>query len=87
MTTQVFIKLFRDVFGENADLPIVYNYTDEPMADTPKFGGCIFKKLVEINRGEIVSLNTSNLQCGGGRFYAGFTDMPEIGRASCRERV
>lgn len=76
MKSQDFIKLFRELFGNNVSLPIVYNYTNEPMANTPKFGGCIFKKLVEIDHGEIVSVNTSNLQCGGGRFYTGFTDMP-----------
>ena len=82
MKSQDFIKLFRELFGNNVSLPIVYNYTNEPMANTPKFGGCIFKKLVEIDHGEIVSVNTSNLQCGGGRFYTGFTDMPNRDRKS-----
>ncbi len=77
MTTETFISKFRDIFGEKATLPFVYFYTDEPIAETAKTGGCFFKTFAQIEQGEVVSLNESNIRCGGGKFYTGFTPMPE----------
>ncbi|MBM6991939.1 MAG: DUF169 domain-containing protein [Prevotella sp.] len=77
MTSQAFISKFREIFGDNVSLPLVYRYTNEPLAETPKIGGCFFKSFAQIEQGRAVSLNETNIGCGGGKFYTGFTEMPE----------
>lgn len=72
-----FIDNYRQAFGEHTPLPIAFWYTDEPVAITPKVGGCLFKHLDKIMAGNLVSLNGDNVGCGGGKFYCGFDDMPQ----------
>lgn len=76
-STLHFISLFRQAFGPNALLPLVYSYTERPLAHTPKIGGCFFKALPHVMDGGTLSLNADNIGCGGGKFYTGFTPMPE----------
>ena len=45
MELQEFIKSYREAFGENAQLPLLFGYSDTPVADTAKIGGCFFKGL------------------------------------------
>ena len=39
--------------------------------------GCIFKGMKTAREGGIISLNAETIGCGGGKFYTGFTEMPE----------
>lgn len=77
MEVKVFIDNYREAFGEKAELPIVFWYSDTPLADTEKINGCFFKGLKTVREGNPISLNAEVIGCGGGKFYTGFTEMPE----------
>ena len=77
MDIQTFIQNFREAFGENAELPLVFWYSDEQKGETEKINGCFFKGMKTARDGGIISLNAENIGCGGGKFYTGFTEMPE----------
>ena len=68
MGVREFIVSFRKAFGEKPYLPIVIWYSNDPVASTPKTGGCIFKHFSQLLKGESVSLNADNIGCGGGKF-------------------
>ncbi|MDR2913777.1 MAG: DUF169 domain-containing protein [Tannerella sp.] len=76
METVTFINNYREAFGESAELPVVFWYSDTPVAETEKINGCFFKALRSVRDGKPVSLNAENIGCGGGKFYTGFTEMP-----------
>ncbi|MBP5688044.1 MAG: DUF169 domain-containing protein [Muribaculaceae bacterium] len=77
MRTQEFIEAFREAFGEKAQLPLLFGYSDTPVAYTEKIGGCFFKGLQAARQGTPVSLSAQVIGCGGGKCYTGFADMPE----------
>ncbi|NDW12034.1 hypothetical protein D0T50_03920 [Bacteroides sp. 214] len=77
MNINVFINNYREAFGEKAELPIVFWYSETPLADTEKINGCFFKGLKTVREGNPISLNAEVIGCGGGKFYTGFTEMPE----------
>ena len=77
MDTSTFIRLYRDAFGEAAPLPIIFSYSDTPVAETEKMPGCFLRYLHQVTEGHPVSLDTEKITCGGGKFYAGFTPMPD----------
>ena len=77
MELKAFIKSFRDAFGENAQLPLLFGYSDTPVAPTDKIGGCFFKGLQAAREGTPVALSAQVIGCGGGKLYTGFSDMPE----------
>ncbi|MDL2208628.1 DUF169 domain-containing protein [Parabacteroides sp. OttesenSCG-928-O15] len=77
MDINIFINNYREAFGEKAELPIVFWYSDTPLADTEKINGCFFKGLKTVREGNPISLNAEVIGCGGGKFYTGFTEMPE----------
>ena len=72
-----FIENYREAFGENAQLPLLFGYSDIAVAETKKIGGCFFKGLQEAREGNGVSLTADVIGCGGGKLYTGFADMPE----------
>ncbi len=72
-----FIANYREAFGEAAELPIVFWYSDTAVARTEKINGCFFKGFGEVRNGTPISLNAETIGCGGGKFYTGFTAMPE----------
>ncbi len=76
MNTKKFIENYKDAFGGSTELPLVFWYSDNAIAQTAKKGRCIFTHLNEVRKGEAVSLNIDNIICGGGSFYCGFSDMP-----------
>ena len=76
MDLKGFIENYREAFGENAQLPLLFGYSDEPVAQTAKIGGCFFKGLQEAREGTPLSLNADVIGCGGGKLYTGFSDMP-----------
>ena len=77
MEIREFIQNFKEAFGEKAQLPLLFGYSDKPIADTEKIGGCFFKGLQAAREGTPVSLSIEVIGCGGGKLYTGFTDMPE----------
>lgn len=77
MELKDFIGSYREAFGEKAQLPLLFGYSDEPVAPTAKIGGCFFKGLQAAREGSPVSLNAEVIGCGGGKLYTGFSDMPE----------
>ncbi|MBQ6279603.1 MAG: DUF169 domain-containing protein, partial [Muribaculaceae bacterium] len=72
-----FIENYREAFGETAQLPLIFGYSDIAIAETKKIGGCFFKGLQEAREGNGVSLSVEVIGCGGGKLYTGFADMPE----------
>ena len=73
MDIQTFIQNFKEAFGEKAELPLVFWYSDEQKGETEKINGCFFKGMKTARDGGIISLNAENI----GKFYTGFTEMPE----------
>ncbi len=77
MELRKFIENYREAFGAEAQLPLLFGYSDTPVADTAKIGGCFFKGLQAAREGTPVSLSAEVIGCGGGKLYTGFSDMPE----------
>lgn len=78
MKVHTFIQNFREAFGEAAELPIAFWYSNQPVAHTEKINGCFFKGLKTVREGNPISLNADTIGCGGGKFYTGFSEMPEF---------
>jgi hypothetical protein len=77
METKEFIQNYREAFGSKSPLPLLFGYSDKPIAETEKIGGCFFKGLLAAREGQPVSLSVDVIGCGGGKLYSGFSDMPE----------
>lgn len=77
METKIFIDNYKTAFGDTAELPLAFWYADTPIANTEKIGGCFFKGLNSARAGSSISLSVDVIGCGGGKFYTGFTEMPE----------
>ena len=77
MEVKEFIESYREAFGENAQLPLLFGYSDTPVAQTAKIGGCFFKGVQAAREGVPISLNADVIGCGGGKLYTGFSAMPE----------
>ena len=77
MNIKEFIQNYREAFGEKSQLPLLFGYSDKPIADTEMIGGCFFKGLQAARDGQPVSLSADVIGCGGGKLYTGFSDMPE----------
>ena len=73
MDIQTFIQNFREAFGEKAELPLVFWYSDTQEGTAEKINGCFFKGMKTAREGGIISLNAETIGCGGGKFYTGFT--------------
>lgn len=77
MDTHTFINNYQEAFGQQAELPIAFWYSDQQEALTEKINGCFFKSMQLVREGKIISFNAETIGCGGGKFYTGFTEMPE----------
>lgn len=77
MNVKEFINAYREAFGEKAPLPVIFEYSDTPVADTEKIPGCFVKALSLVRAGGNLSLNADVIGCGGGKFHTGFIPMPE----------
>ncbi|MDH6355230.1 uncharacterized protein (DUF169 family) [Dysgonomonas sp. PH5-45] len=78
MEVSIFIDNYREAFGPAPELPIAFWYSDVPLAQTEKIGGCFFKAMKDVRRGEPVSLNADTIGCLGGKFYTGFSEMSDF---------
>lgn len=74
---KVFINDYKEAFGSETELPLAFWYSDTSIADTEKINGCFFKALSRVRQGTPISLGLDSITCGGGKFYTGFTEMPE----------
>ena len=77
MDIKEFLLNYRQAFGSKASLPLLFGYSDKPIANTEKIGGCFFKGLQAGRDGQPVSLSADVIGCGGGKLYIGFSDIPE----------
>lgn len=77
METLTFITNYQEAFGMQAELPVAFWYSDEAEVPTEKVNGCLFKCMKQVRKGNPVSLSNETITCGGGKFYTGFTEMPE----------
>ena len=68
MDIQTFIQNFREAFGEKAELPLVFWYSDTQEGTAEKINGCFFKGMKTAREGGIISLNAETIGCGGGKF-------------------
>ena len=76
MDIHTFMTNYREAYGERAELPIAFWYSDKQENETEKISGCFFKGLQQVREGKTISLNSDVIGCGGGKFYTGFTEMP-----------
>ena len=77
MEVHEFVNLYKEVFGGNVNLPLVFSYSDEAVTEPRAIPGCFFKSFEGAISGEPVTLTVKTIGCGGGKFYTGFTEMPE----------
>lgn len=77
MNVAEFLTNYREAFGENAELPIAFWYSDTPLNLSPLINGCFFKCFHKVRNGIGLSLNQDVISCGGGRLYTGFGEMLE----------
>lgn len=77
MNVKTFIDNYREAFGEAAEMPMVFRYSDTPLGSVEKINGCFFKGIKQVREGNPISLTVDTIGCGGGKFYTGFTEMPE----------
>ena len=77
MDIDTFINNYREAFGQHTELPSAFWFSVRPDALTEKVSGCFFKSMDKVREGNTISLNAETIGCGGGKFYTGFTDMPE----------
>ena len=86
MDIQTFIQNFKEAFGENAELPLVFWYSDEQKGETEKINGCFFKGMKTVRDGGIISLNAENIGCGGGKFYTASPKCQNVYRLRFAQR-
>lgn len=77
MEISKFISNYREAFWGKVDLPIVFWFSEQPVNPIDKIGGCLFKCMKDVRAGQTVSLHAETIGCGGGKFYTGFTEMPD----------
>lgn len=58
MDIHTFMTNYREAFGERAELPIAFWYSDKQESETDKIGGCFFKGLQQVREGKTISLNS-----------------------------
>jgi hypothetical protein len=78
MDISTFISNYREAFGERAELPIAFWYSDSEVYPTEKVAGCMFKTMPAVRAGRGVSLSAETIGCGGGKFYTGFEDLSDF---------
>lgn len=78
MDINKFIGNYKVAFSKNASLPVAFWYSETPLAEPKRINGCFFKGMNEVRDGKPLSLDVETIGCGGGKFYTGFTEMPEF---------
>ena len=78
MEPGIFMENYREAFGDTAELPVAFWYSDQAVNPTAKINGCFFKGMKDVRAGIPISLNAGVIGCMGGKFYTGFTGMPAM---------
>lgn len=77
-----FIEQWRKYFG-NAELPIVFYYTDgdggAEWAEKDKIHRCLICELKRVRNGKSLVFNAERVKCGGAKRYLGYTDKMRPG--------
>ena len=72
-----FIRQWKKYFN-NADLPIIYYYTDEPgnvtIVPSSEKWSCIICQLQKVRSGESLAFSAESVKCGGAKRYLGFAE-------------
>jgi len=87
MNKEQFIQNYRNAFGDY-ELPIVFWYSEEPVALAEKTRGCFIGNLKTARKGQFYSLSADTISCPGGKIYTGFSAAPPFigGFVSGKER-
>ncbi|WP_455673235.1 DUF169 domain-containing protein [Phocaeicola sp.] len=75
MKVTEFITNYREAFGEAAELPIAFWYSDAAVNEIEKINGCFFKGMKQVREGNIISLTAETIGCFGGKLYTGFGEI------------
>ncbi|TKG97250.1 hypothetical protein EYV94_02125 [Puteibacter caeruleilacunae] len=75
MNKELFIENLRIAFGD-AELPIVFWYSDEPAIPVEKTRGCFIGYLKTARSGGVISFNVDTIGCPGGKVYTGYCEAP-----------
>lgn len=76
MTPAEFTQIYAEYFGECAPLPLAIVYSDIPLGEPKMIPGCMFKQFHRAYKGDIVTLDSAHLTCGGGKLYTGLDPAP-----------
>ena len=74
MDVKHFITDFREGFGEKAELPLAFWYSEEPAAEPFRCERCFIGSLKTARQGTSISMQANHLLCGGGKLYCGFVE-------------
>lgn len=77
MTPEAFIQAFHEAFGANTQLPIVFGYSDEPLAEPKEGLRCLMGLFPKVRKGETVTLADKFISCGGGMLYMDTGELQE----------
>ena len=80
MDIHTFIANYQEAFGQHAELPIAFWYSDRMGASTEKVTGCLFKCMKQVRDGKIVSLSNKTITCGGGKSIPDLLKCPSASR-------
>ena len=61
MDIHTFIANYQEAFGQHAELPIAFWYSDRMGASTEKVTGCLFKCMKQVRDCKIVSLTNKKI--------------------------
>lgn len=77
MTPEEFVKAYTEAFGSNAQLPIAFGYSDEPLTDPKEGLRCLMGLFPKVRKGDAVTLADKFLGCGGGMLYMGTGELQD----------
>lgn len=77
MTPEEFVKAYTEAFGSNAQLPIAFGYSDEPLTEPKEGLRCLMGLFPKVRKGDAVTLADKFLGCGGGMLYMGTGELQD----------
>ncbi len=70
-----FIKQFREAFGDNAELPIVFWYSSEANPPPVQSQKCCIQDLKKAREGVTITFDVEAISCMGGKLYTGLGEI------------
>lgn len=74
---QDFLEKYRQVFGDEAPLPIAFGYSHIPAIEIRKVPRCMVGAIRKVCEGQALTLSVDNVLCGGGSLYTAFAQMQD----------